>query len=76
MSSCKHCKGSGKVPQIDLYGNPIIPQILEICPFCNGSGEESIQRPIKEESNNDQQYGNSLLDWTFNIWRNQNPFEK
>ena len=71
MSKCKHCKGTGKVPQIDLYGNPIIPQILENCIFCNGTGKEVVQK----EKTNDQEYGNPLLDKTFDIWKNQNPFE-
>ena len=44
MSKCKTCKGSGKVPQMDLYGNPIIPQVLENCIFCNGTGKEVVQK--------------------------------
>lgn len=71
MSKCKTCKGSGKVPQMDLYGNPIIPQVLENCIFCNGTGKEVVQK----EQTKDQEYGNSLLDWTFDLLKNQDPFQ-
>lgn len=71
MSKCKQCNGSGKVPQIDLYGNPIKPTMFEDCIFCNGTGKEVVQK----ESTKDQEYGNPLLDWTFDFLKNQNPFE-
>ena len=74
MKNCKMCNGSGKIPEIDLYGNPIIPQILENCIFCNGTGKEFPQIPIEKEKEN-QEYGNPLLDFTFDIRKNQNPFE-
>jgi len=68
---CTHCNGTKKVPAIDLYGNPIIPLIMEDCIFCNRTGKEVVQK----EQTNGQEYGNSLLDWTFDLLNNQNPFQ-
>lgn len=72
MNNCKKCNGSGLVPIRDDKGKIINLMPPEQCPDCNGSGLDSSS---DDSSNKDQEYGNPLLDKTFDIWRNQNPFE-
>lgn len=75
MNNCKHCN-DGQVQPIDLDGNDLhhfTPP--EDCIFCGGSGKEIPQKPIEEPQEKDQDYGNPLLDFTINVWKNQNPFE-
>ena len=72
MNNCKTCNGSGLVPIRDEKGKIINLMPPEQCPDCNGSGLDSSSDDLSDK---DQEYDNSLLNFTINVWRNQNPLE-